>query len=234
MGRFDEITKTIKDAAFFATQSELKRAEKKVLKKSKKTTIGLQLRTYQIEKLKKLSSKKLSKEVKAILKEFKSATDKSLKYVMVPSKTHQKIVKAFEKKKVVVVSPTVLENNTFDRSGLFVVDSDDKNAVKAVLKTFKKQTVQLVNLAQCIPKESKLFVADEPKKTRRMNAARAAEEVSEAEATEAETTEAEVEKTTESEQNNVKAADSDSGASALTISSFAAIAAVSVAAMLML
>lgn len=203
----------------------------------------MRVQSFEINNMKKMKSKKLNKQIKKIAHSFKKVAGKSLKYVMVPQGTHKKIIAAFQKRKITVITPNAVsaKNLTKASSGLFVVDSSKKDDVKAVLKAVKAKTMKTVSLAKCIPTGSKVDTKS-AEKSKRMNAVRAGDESTDAETTESESTVAEAtvkpentdSTTVTAEQKTAAISTASSGASALTASSFVAIAAVSAVAMMML
>ena len=188
-----------------------------------------------------MKSKKLRKYVKDLVSSFKKTTKKSLKYVMVPNGTSKKVIEAFQKRKVTVITPEAINAKGLGKlgAGLFVVDASKKEDVRAVLKAVKDKTLSTVNLVSCVkPGQTVDLKSAEVVKTRRMNAGRANEENTDA--SEAENTEQEQQATegtntaANTAQQTTDSTTATDAASALTASSFIAVAVVSAVAMIML
>ncbi len=155
---------------------------------------------------------------------------------MVPQGTAKKIIQAFEKQSITVITPNALNAKGLEKiqPGLHVVDSGKKEDVKAVLKAIADlKTLTTVELNKCVKQGAKInFEEEDAKKSKKLNTERAAEENTDAENTEGEKTEKDEAKP--EGENTTEQTETPSSASALSASSFVAIAVVSVAAMLML
>lgn len=212
---------------------------KSIKKHAKKQSLGYRVMGHQVNNMKKMRKSKLKKHVKALIKNFKKRTGMKLKYVVVPHDTPVKVVKAFEARKISVVSPTQAKELGKD-AGIFYFENKNKKAVKELKKSIKKNSVAVVAMKTCVPSGAKVTGAEvETVKSKKMNAARAGE--AEAAQSEAEQTDAESKPATESATENTTQQTAATGdkvkensATGLTVSSFAAIAVVSaVAALLM-
>lgn len=95
-----------KKLTFLAGTDDLGQA-RDVVKKYGKRSVAWDLSKDDLKEARKRrkSSKKLKKIIKKMIKSYKKATGKKLKMVTVPSSTSERIVKAFEKRKIVVVRP---------------------------------------------------------------------------------------------------------------------------------
>ena len=98
------------------------------------------------------------KAIKKLAKDFKKRTSMKLKYVMLPTGAPEKVVKAFNKNKVTVISKAVRVSKVKNAdvtnfNGVVLVES--KNAKKAdfakLQKSLKKYTSGALSLRECIP-----------------------------------------------------------------------------------
>lgn len=163
---YDQIAKDNKLAAFLATSAEIKANSSvvsKIKKSKKKQTLALRVTRDQYQDLKKIKNKKkkLAKAVKKIAKDFKKSTGLSLVYVMLPTGASEKVVKAFNKNKLTVISKaekvTKVKNAKIENfRGVVVVEtkSATQKDLKNLKKAFKKSSVAGISLKECIPKKS--------------------------------------------------------------------------------
>lgn len=163
---YDQIAKDNKLAAFLATSAEIKANSSvvsKIKKSKKKQTLALRVTRDQYQDLKKIKNKKkkLAKAVKKIAKDFKKSTGLSLVYVMLPTGASEKVVKAFNKNKLTVISKaekvTKVKNAKIENfRGVVVVETKTatQKDLKNLKKAFKKSSVAGISLKECIPKKS--------------------------------------------------------------------------------
>ena len=101
------------------------------------------------------------KAVKKIVKNFKTNTGMKLKYVMLPTGASQKVIKAFNKNKVTVISKTqkvtkVKNVKVEEFNGVVVLETKSvtKKDLNNLKKALKSSSVSGISLKECIPSKS--------------------------------------------------------------------------------
>lgn len=224
-----------------------------IKKKDKKQSLVLKINKESLHDLKKLKrTKKIRKSVKNLKKTFKKITGIKLRYVMLPFGAPEKIVDAFTRYGVSVVSKArkvtkVKGADVTTFNGVVLVDNrankNKKDDFAKLKKALKKADLSSTPLRKCIPVGSsarKAAATDseaenteaDPRMGFEKSAAMKSE--TEAEQTEAENTETATESTTKTEDKQVKAASEGNSASSIVVSSVISVAAIaSIAAFLL-
>lgn len=242
---YDQIVKNNKFASFAVDMPEIKKNGgiiSQIKKNRKKQTIVLKLNKESVNSLKKLKkSKKIKKAVKKLAKAFKKQTKLDLRYVMLPYGAPEKVVDAFNNKKIAVVSKAskiskVKSADVSAFNGVVLVESSKckKGDFSKLKKSMKKSSVAAVSMRECIPTGSaarKAAATDSEAETTDAEVEKSAamKSQTDAEETDAENTTANSSATTTPE---VKA--KENSASSIVVSSVLSVAAIATVAAFLL
>jgi hypothetical protein len=253
---YDQIVKDNKKfVTFLASNAEIKssayaEAVKNIKKNKKKQSLALRFSREELSVLMKMKrTKKINKAVKKIVKKFKKSTGLKLQYVMLPANADEKIAKAFNKYKVIVISKTkkvssVKGLDVAGLNGVVVVDTKSVKTkdLKKLKKSLKKSSVAGIKLSKCIPKESLVRKATESD-AETTDVATDAEAVTKSAAmkmadtdaeTDAEETTTATSSNTEQKPENGTETSANNSAASIAVSSFMSVAAIAAVAALLL